>query len=316
MAAAMPADMLANTRASAPLSAATARRASSPWARSSRRRSLAGVSRGPAGTGAVGVADGARRVLQRVQVCRVHRGEATGRVEPGRCPLQGDQQVGGDRDSAVQGDLVGIGRRGLGRRRLARPGRRWRARRPVRRAAREAQRRRPGRRHHSAPGRLHAATLSPVSRPEIRPLSWVVTTAQEVRIPVSTGHDATRDRITAAVADPLDALGLDLEARRAHPGGQAPDAAAGRGPRRWRHPRRRRGGDAGGLRRDRRRRCDGGVALHARGDLPRGRPPADPAAPLAPQPRPAGEGDHDRGRDAHRPDRRQRRRRGDPRRRG
>ncbi len=37
---------------------------------------------------------------------------------------------------------------------------------------------------------------------------------------MSTGHDATRDRITAAVADPLDALGLDLEAVELTPVGK------------------------------------------------------------------------------------------------
>jgi ribosome maturation factor RimP len=37
---------------------------------------------------------------------------------------------------------------------------------------------------------------------------------------VSTGHDATRDRITAAVADPLDSLGLDLEAVELTPVGK------------------------------------------------------------------------------------------------
>jgi len=37
---------------------------------------------------------------------------------------------------------------------------------------------------------------------------------------VSTGLDATRDRITAAVADPLDALGLDLEAVELTPVGK------------------------------------------------------------------------------------------------
>ena len=141
------------------------------------------------------------------------------------------------------------------------------------------------------------------------------TTAQEVRIPVSTGLDATRDRITAAVADPLDTLGLDLEAVELTPAGK----------RRMLR-----------LAVDK----DGGVTLDdvaeatravsaalddadVMGESPytlevtsRGRrPPAHPAAPLAPQPRPPGEGDHDRGRDAHRPDRRQRRRRGDPRRR-
>ena len=62
----------------------------------------------------------------------------------------------------------------------------------------------------------------------------------------------------------------------------------------------------------RRRRRDGRGALHPRGHLPRRRPPADAAAPLAAQPRPAGQGDHHRGRDADRPDRRERRRRRRP----
>ncbi len=105
----MPADMLANTRASAPLSAAWARRASSRWALSSRRRSRVGVRRLPGGLG-----DGVTEVvaagfLEGGQMGLVDGGEApagiddrTGLGEPGDEP-------GRERDGAVEGGLVGVG---------------------------------------------------------------------------------------------------------------------------------------------------------------------------------------------------------------
>ena len=59
----------------------------------------------------------------------------------------------------------------------------------------------------------------------------------------SARQDATRDRIEAELADPLGALGLDIEAVEITPAGKRRIAARRRRQGRWRHPRRRRRGD-------------------------------------------------------------------------
>ena len=111
-------------------------------------------------------------------------------------------------------------------------------------------------------------------------------------------------RIADALRDRLSALGLDLEAVELDARRQAA-RAAGRGRQgRRRHPRRHRRRDPGGLRRARRLRPDGRDGLHPRGHLAGRRPAAHRAAPLAPQPRPPGQGLAARRHPAHRPRRR------------
>ena len=131
----------------------------------------------------------------------------------------------------------------------------------------------------------------------------------------SARQDATRDRIEAALVGPLAEQGLDVEAVEVTPAGK-------------RRVLRVAVDKDGGVTLDdvadatravsdgaRRVRRDGRDALHARGDLARRRPPADPAAPLAPQRRPPGQGHPRRRRDRDRPHHHLRRDLGDPRRR-
>ena len=115
-------------------------------------------------------------------------------------------------------------------------------------------------------------------------------------------QDATRDQIEAELAGPLRALGLDLEAVEITPAGKR---------RMLRVAVDKDGGvtldDVAEATREvsagaRRLRRDGRAALHPRGHLPRRRPAAHPAAPLAPQRRPAGQGHLADGDDRHRPD--------------
>ena len=137
-----------------------------------------------------------------------------------------------------------------------------------------------------------APTLSPWGRCGSEPLSWTInnsTRRSPTREQCQTGRHPGPDR--GGARRPPACPGPRHRGRRDHPGRQAPDPARRRRQGRRGDPRRRRRGDPRGLPGARRVRRDGRAALHARGHLARRRPAADPAAPLAPQRRPAGQGD-------------------------
>ena len=160
-AAAIPADMLANTRASAPLSAARARRASSRWAFSSRRRSTSARRVCSAGWARVPSRRWRPPSAARPDGLRGWRRGARRDRRPGwlRRARRGARRQG---HRPIEGHLVGVGRGCLGGRRRGGAGGSRRARRPLGRAPGQAQCRHSGRRDTAA--RRVAFTRRPYRR--------------------------------------------------------------------------------------------------------------------------------------------------------
>ena len=172
--AAMPADMLANSRASAPLSAAWASRASSRWAFSSRRRSRAACPArlpGGLGRGANVVPAASWRAARWASWMAARRPPVSMTGSAPASPARSPAVSAAARSSATRsgsGAAVSVAVDEDADAALE-DGRRL-----VRGAARKAQRRRSRRRHRRAPGGLHARDPIAGSRARSRPLSWVV----------------------------------------------------------------------------------------------------------------------------------------------